>query len=73
MRIDDRERAILINDRCKRIGSWADQKIYNAFSSGTLQSIREDAERLIELLDARELSMMRKQGLSPKRDSEEEG
>lgn len=72
MRIDDRERMTLIRDRCRRLGEWVNQPSYPAYSDSQMQSIREDAERLVELLDARELSLYRKRPDGPPREYSEE-
>ena len=73
MRVGDRERAVLIRDLCQRLGTWADGKVYQPFSDATMEAIRTDAERLVELLDARELSLYRKRPGGPPREYSEEG
>jgi hypothetical protein len=73
VRTSDRERMVLIKDLCHRLGSWTKEQAYPAFSNSQMTAIREDAERLVELLDARELSLYRKRPGGPPREYSEEG
>lgn len=59
MRTSAREHAVLIADLCRRLGKWSDGQVYQPFSGSTMTMIREDAERLVELLNARELNLYR--------------
>lgn len=59
MKTNAREHAVLIADICRRLGGWGESKVYQPFSGSTMVAIREDAERLVELLDARELNLYR--------------
>ncbi len=67
--INDRERAILIVDLCRRLGQMADA--HQPISSYMMDAIRKDAARLSELFDARELSMYRQRYGSPPQSGEE--
>lgn len=73
MKITERERSVLLQDICKRLGEWGDKRVYNSYSESMMKSLRDDAQRLADILDARELEMYRAQYGSLKRNSEEEG
>lgn len=60
MRVNYRERSILIQELCIRLGKWGEGGVNQGYGDSILKTIREDAERLVELLDAQELSLYRK-------------
>lgn len=60
MKLSDKDRSILIRALCKEIGLWANESISLTDTDAT--SIRDSSYRLIDLLDARELSLLRRRG-----------
>jgi hypothetical protein len=72
MRVSQADARVLLRAECEKIGKWP--AILNAYSSESspsqLRQLREEGERLLELIDKIELDIWRA-GRDPRRDPNE--